>query len=63
MEEDLPVVNINNLPNEIGARAKVLAGDHALRRKIEAQVFFIEKDTQQYYIIRRDFPSGALKTN
>jgi len=57
LESELTVV-----PQEIGATVMIASADQALRAHLEGRGFFTIEGTPSAYLMRRDFPDGALET-
>lgn len=54
--------DLSRVPQEIGAKVMIATADEALRVHLEGRGFFTIEGTASAYLMRRDFPDGALET-
>lgn len=54
--------DLSRVPRDIGAKVMIASVDQTLRVHLEAQGFFTIEGTASAYLMRRDFPDGALET-
>jgi len=58
---DLPTSVLDlPLPQPIGSKITIAADNHALRRRVEGQGFFMESGDGQSYVMRRDYHDGVI---